>query len=78
MRSARLLLLCAMLAVGAQAPAAEPAATVTATPPSEAAVKPLTPTQALHKRCYEAARRAHSGKNEREAYVNACMKGRKS
>jgi hypothetical protein len=84
MGDSRLMRLCAIAVVaGLAAPAVEAvafaassAATVTATPPSHAAVKPLTAVQARERRCAQQARQHAIPTPSTQAYVAACMKHR--
>ncbi|MEO7774650.1 MAG: hypothetical protein ABIT36_09145 [Steroidobacteraceae bacterium] len=69
-------LLTALGIAGAAEPGAEnSAATVTATPPAQAHVKPLTPQQAQQRqlRCEKRAREHHIKSARRQAYIVACL-----
>jgi hypothetical protein len=73
------MMLCAVVALTAQPVAvAGSAATVTATPPPQVAVKPLSARQARERHCAQLAREHGIAASGTQAYVEACMKHRPS
>jgi hypothetical protein len=74
-RATRALTLAAAIGAGSVVAAEHggASATVTATPPAQASVKPLTAGQA-RQRCELRARQQHIGHPQRQSFIQACVK----